>query len=115
MVYSVQAWLDDGDDVMDDEFSFEITLDTEKPVVENQYTLQEDLKLDETNGRVILPLTLKDNQHIAAILFVDPDGIIMGKYEVNNVPGEPYTGGVRHHRLWHRLQDRCGRLRLQRV
>ena len=91
VVYSVQAWLDDGDDVMDDEFSFEITLDTEKPVVENQYTLQEDLKLDETNGRVILPLTLKDNQHIAAILFVDPDGIIMGKYEVNNVPGEPYT------------------------
>ena len=40
---------------------------------------------------MILPLTLKDNQHIAAILFVDPDGIIMGKYEVNNVPGEPYT------------------------
>ena len=38
VVYSVQAWLDDGDDVMDDEFSFEITLDTEKPVVENQYT-----------------------------------------------------------------------------
>lgn len=91
VVYSVQAWLDDGDDVMDDEFSFEVTLDSERPVVENQYTLQEDLKLDETNGRVVLPLTLKDNQHIAAVMFVDPDGIIMGKYEVNNVPGEPYT------------------------
>lgn len=89
VTYEVKAWLDDGDDVMDDSFSFQVTLDNEKPQIVNAYTLQEDLKIED--GRVLLPLELLDNQYIAALLFVNPDGIIMGKYEVDNTPGQTYT------------------------
>lgn len=89
--YTVQAWLDDGDDQMDDSFSFQVTLDSKKPQVINQFTLQEDLKIDEEKGQVLLPLTLQDNQYIAALMFVDTEGTIMGKFAVDNEPGKPYT------------------------
>ena len=52
-------------------------------------TLQQDLKIE--NGKVLLPLKLNDNQHIAALIFVNNDGIIMGKYEVKNEPGKTFT------------------------
>lgn len=89
VTYEVKAWLDDGDDEVDDSFSFQITLDNEKPQIVNAYTLQQDLKMED--GKILLPLTLQDNQYMAAVLFVNPDGIIMGKYEVDNTPGQPYT------------------------
>lgn len=87
--YEVKAWLDDGDDVMDDSFSFHVTLDDERPRIVNAYTLQDDVRIE--NGKVLLPLTLQDNQYIAALIFVNPDGVIMGKYDVNNTPGQAYT------------------------
>ena len=74
---------------MDDFFSFDVTLDDKAPVVENEATLQQDLKIE--NGKVLLPLKLNDNQHIAALIFVNNDGIIMGKYEVKNEPGKTFT------------------------
>ena len=89
VTYTASAWLDDGDDVMDDSFSFDVTLDDKAPVVENEATLQQDLKIE--NGKVLLPLKLNDNQHIAALIFVNNDGIIMGKYEVKNEPGKTFT------------------------
>ena len=89
VTYTASAWLDDGDDVMDDSFSFDVTLDDNAPVVENEATLQQDLKIE--NGKVLLPLKLNDNQHIAALIFVNNDGIIMGKYEVKNEPGKTFT------------------------
>lgn len=87
--YEVKAWLDDGDDVMDDSFSFLVTLDDERPKLINAYTLQDDVRIE--NGKVLLPLTLQDNQYIAALIFVNPDGVIMGKYDVNNTPGQAFT------------------------
>lgn len=89
VTYEIKAWLDDGDDEVDDSFSFQVTLDNEKPQIVNAYDLQDSLRIE--NGKILLSLTLQDNQNLAAVIFVNPDGIIMGKYEVNNVPGQPYT------------------------
>ena len=87
VTYEIKAWLDDGDDEVDDSFSFQVTLDNEKPQIVNAYDLQDSLRIE--NGKILLSLTLQDNQNLAAVIFVNPDGIIMGKYEVDNVPGQP--------------------------
>ncbi len=89
VTYKTEAWLDDGDDELDGTYSFQVTLDNQMPEIVNAYTLQEDVKIE--NGRVLLPLTMVDNRYIAAVIFVSPEGIIMGKYAVDNVPGEEYT------------------------
>lgn len=86
ITYTTEAWLDDGDDIVDDSFSFNATLDSFAPEVLNKDSLQQSLKTE--GDRTYLTLELKDNQYIAAVLFVNPDGIIMGKSEVDNVPGE---------------------------
>ena len=87
VTYTISAWLDDGDDVCDDTYSFDVTLDDEAPVIENAFALQDALRFDE-DGRIYLTLDMLDNQYIAAVIFVNESGIIMGKYEVDNVPGE---------------------------
>jgi len=92
VTYSFEAWLDDGDDIMDDKWSFDITLDNLAPELLNAEALQSALRLDTDNGRSYLTLELQDNQHIAALIFVSPEGTVMGKYEVSNEPGETVTG-----------------------
>lgn len=87
--YEMVGYLDDGDDIADDSYAFEFTVDSEMPTVENATTLQESLRFDGT--RSFLTLNLKDNHHIAALIFMSLDGIIMGKYEVDNIPGETLT------------------------
>ncbi len=87
VTYTIAAWLDDGDDVCDDSYSFDVTLDDQAPVLENAYELQNALRIDE-DGRIFLTLNMLDNQNIAAVIFTNESGIIMGKYEVDNVPGE---------------------------
>ena len=89
VIYKAEAWVNDGDDVVDDSFTFCMTLDDRIPEIKNQGELQNALRTE--NGRTYLDLQLWDNQHIAAILFLSPDGVIMGKYEVDNVPGEAGT------------------------
>lgn len=91
VTYTVTAYLDDGDEVADDEWSFDLTLDNSAPTIDNRATLQNDLKLDVEHGKVQLPLTITENEHVAAVLFVNPDGVIMGKFEVDNTPGQAYT------------------------
>lgn len=87
--YNVVGFLDDGNDAPDDMFSIDLTVDSEFPVVENAAALQDFLEFRE--DRTYLTLKLKDDQYIAAVLFVAPNGKIMGKYEVDNIPGETYT------------------------
>ena len=92
VTYSFEAWLDDGDDIMDDRWSFDMTLDNLAPEVLNEDDLQNALRLDTENGRSYLTLELQDNQYIAALIFESPDGAVMGKYEVAGEPGETVTG-----------------------
>lgn len=88
VTYATTAWLDDGDETADDFFSFDITLDDKAPVIENAYTLQQDLKTQD--GKVILPLSILENQHVAALMFINNNGVIMGKYAVENEPGKTF-------------------------
>lgn len=94
VTYRVQAWLDDGDDLVDDTFEFQITLDDKAPEVLNRTQLQQGLRTE--NGRTTLTLKLKDQQAIAAVLFVSSEGVIMRKDEVVNRPGveEDFTFDV---------------------
>ena len=92
ITYKFEAWLDDGDDVMDDSWSFNAKLDTIAPEVLNDNDLQSALRMDETTGRSYLTLEIQENQHIAALIFQSESGAIMGKYELDNTPGETYTG-----------------------
>ena len=89
VTYTATAYLDDGDDEADDSFSFDLTLDSEFPTIVNENELQKALVFE--GDRTYLDLQMKDNQHIAAVIFVAPNGKIMGKYEVDNKPGETYT------------------------
>lgn len=89
--YKIEAWLDDGDDIVDDSFSFNITLDDAEPEVLNRNTLNEEVVARISDSHVLLPLTIEENEHVAAVLFVGTDGSIMGKYEVENTPGEAET------------------------
>ena len=90
--YTVDAWLDDGDNEVDDSWSFEATLDTQAPEIRNVDDLESALKVDEENGVVTLTLDLYDSQNIAAVIFISREGEIMGKFEpgADYTPGEPY-------------------------
>ena len=90
VTYSFEGWLDDGDDIMDGRWSFDITLDNTRPEVLNAAALQDALRFD--GERTYLTLDILENQHLAALIFISPEGAIMGKYEVENVPGEEFTG-----------------------
>lgn len=87
VTYAVQAWVDDGDDIPDDAFSFDLTLDDKAPQILNSGELQDALTFNE-DGSINLTLEILENQNIAAVIFVNNEGIIMGKYEVDNTPGE---------------------------
>lgn len=88
VTYTFSTYLDDGDDKVDDVYSFDLTVDTQAPVIENKESLETSIIKDQEKGTVTLPLTIKDNHYIAAVMFEDIDGNILGKYEVNNEPGE---------------------------
>lgn len=90
VTYLAQAWVDDGDDEVDDSFSFDIILDDKAPQLLNSYDLQDSLSFDD-DGRAYLTLEILENQHIAAVIFVNDSGVIMGKYELENTPGEAIT------------------------
>ena len=92
ITYKFEAWLDDGDDVMDDSWSFNAKLDTIAPEVLNADDLQAALRMDTETGRSYLTLEIRENQNIAALIFQSETGAIMGKYELDNVPGEAFTG-----------------------
>ena len=89
VVYTFDAWLDDGDDIMDDSWSFEVTVDDALPEVVNDNDLQNAMRFD--GDRTYLTLEILENEHIAAVIFMAENGTIMGKYEVDNIPGELYT------------------------
>ena len=84
--YIVEAWLDDGDDIMDDSFSFPLTIDNTDPQILNASELQESLIFE--GERTYLKLDILENEKLAAVAFLTADGRIMGKYELENVPGE---------------------------
>ncbi len=92
VTYKFEAWLDDGDDICDDSWSFNATLDTVAPELTNVDALQDALRIDETTGRSYLSLDILENQHIAALIFLSSSGAVMGKYELANVPGETLSG-----------------------
>ena len=84
--YVFDAWLDDGDDIQDDQWYFAATLDDTNPEVVNDGDLQSAMRFD--GDRTYLNLQIMENECIAAVVFMAKDGTIMGKYEVDNVPGE---------------------------
>ena len=92
VTYSFEAWLDDGDDVMDDSWSFDMVLDNAAPELLNEDDLQASLRMDTESGRSYLTLQMQDNHYIAALIFQAPNGAIMGKYEIDAAPGETFTG-----------------------
>ncbi len=89
VIYKCEAWIDDGDELVDDSFQFEMRLDDKAPEVLNANDLQSSLRVTEDNE---LKLTLKilENQHVAAVIFTNSSGIVMGKYEIDNEPGKVY-------------------------
>lgn len=87
VTYAVQAWVDDGDDIPDDAFSFDVTLDDKAPQVLNATELQDALTFNE-DGSIDLTLEIQENQHVAAVIFINNDGIVLGKYEVDNEPNK---------------------------
>ena len=89
VTYKVEAWLDDGDDVMDDTISFQLILDNTAPVIGNAKQLQESLVFE--GERTYLTLDILENEKLAAVIFQNNDGRIMGKYELENIPGEKLT------------------------
>ena len=89
VTYKAEAWLDDGDEVVDDTFSFQLTLDNTAPEILNSNTLQESLVFE--GERTYLTLDIVENEKLAAVIFQSADGRIMGKYELENVPGEKLT------------------------
>ena len=90
VTYTFEAWLDDGDDILDDVWSFTATLDNTNPELVNDNDLQSAMRVD--GDRTYLTLEILENESIAAVIFMSPNGTIMGKYEVDNVPGELYVG-----------------------
>ena len=91
ITYTVEAYVDDGDDVVDDSFSFQASLDNQKPQLLNADNIQDSLKVE--NGQVNLTLELQDNANLAAILFVSPDGSIIGKFAPDPDDGSEYQTG----------------------
>ena len=89
--YTIDAYLDDGDEVVDDSYSFDVTIDNQKPEVKNEKNLSADIQKDKEQGTVKLPLTIKENHYIAAVIFENPEGAILGKYEIENQPGVAIT------------------------
>ena len=89
VTYKAEAWLDDGDDIVDDTLSFQLTLDNTSPEIENAKTLQESLIFE--GARTYLTLDILENEKLAAVIFMSDDGRVMGKYELENVPGETLT------------------------
>ena len=86
VIYKAEAWLDDGDDIVDDTMSFRMTLDNSAPEILNANALQESLVFE--GERTYLKLDIVENAKLAAVIFMSNDGRVMGKYELENVPGE---------------------------
>ena len=86
VTFRMDAYLDDGDTILDDSIVFDMTLDSIKPQVLNADDLQSAITTE--NGRNYLTLNLQDNAYIAAVLFESTTGAIMGKFDVDNEPGK---------------------------
>ena len=86
VTYTATAWLDDGDDIADDTISFQLTIDNAEPEILNAKSLQESLVFE--GERTYLTLDVLENEKLAAIIFMNNDDNVMGKYELENVPGE---------------------------
>lgn len=91
VTYTVEAWVDDGDNLADDTWSFQVTLDSEKPQILNSTNLQDAVTINETTGEVTLTLEMQDNANLAALLFVDKNNNLLGRFEVVNEPGKAVT------------------------
>ena len=89
VTYKAEAWLDDGDDISDDVLSFQLTLDNTAPVILNADSLQESLVFE--GERTYLTLEILENEQLAAVVFQNNEGRVMGKFELENVPGETLT------------------------
>ena len=86
VTYRFDAWLDDGDEEMDDTWSFNVRIDDTNPELLNDNDLQSAMRVD--GDRTYLTLEMLENEKIAAVIFISPNGTIMGKYAVENLPGE---------------------------
>lgn len=83
----VVGYVDEKDDTPDDKFEYDLTIDSQFPKVNNEENLQKSLRFE--NDRIYLKLNVEDDQHIAAILFIDNKGKVMTKRAVDNTPGVP--------------------------
>ena len=86
VTYKAEAWLDDGDEIIDDTLSFQLTMDNTAPEILNANQLQESLVFE--GERTYLKLDVLENEKLAAVAFLTADERIMGKYELENTPGE---------------------------
>ncbi|MBR6770392.1 MAG: S8 family serine peptidase [Lachnospiraceae bacterium] len=86
--YTLSSYLDDGDEIVDDTYAFDVTIDNISPVVENADNLSEEIDKDTATGVVKLPLSIRENHYVAAVIFESMEGDTLGKFEVSNTPGE---------------------------
>lgn len=91
VTYTVEAWVDDGDNIADDSWSFQVTLDSEKPQLLNSGDLQSGVTIDKATGEVTLTLEMQDNANLAALVFMDKNNNLLGRFEVVNEPGKSVT------------------------
>lgn len=91
VTYTIESYLDDGDDKADDSYSFDVTMDNAVPKIENAGALHDAVIKDKENGTVTLPLTILENHRIAAVIFETLEGTTLGKFEIENEPGIPIT------------------------
>lgn len=83
---TVSAWLDDGDDLVDDEFTVPVTIDVEAPEI-----VRAEAARDE-NGRMKLTLEVRDNQYIAAVVPISAAGAPYAFYTAEDYrPGDVAT------------------------
>lgn len=78
VILKAEAKLDYEGEKQYQSFEIPVWVDNTKPVIENINNLQPVVE----NGTVNLTLSLNDNRYIACVLFVSPDGTIMGKQAV---------------------------------
>ena len=80
LIFTIDCWLDDGDDVIDETWSTVIYVDEEAPTVS---TNEDELVYIETTDSRLFTFTASDNHNIAAIMTVNEANSIMDLYAVN--------------------------------
>ena len=103
---TIEACLDDGDEVVDETVVVPVTIDTEKPEILNARKLH-----DVETGDRFLEVTFRDNVAVAAVGLLSMDGV--RTYALDAVEdGEPDENGYRTYTVRYDVTDMPGKLML---